>query len=237
LFQVELPAFRGPLDLLLRVIEQQALDISTLSLARVTEQYLQHLRSGKDIDPDELADFIVVAAKLLWIKSCSLLPRPPAREAPGEEELDPGEDLVRRLEEYQVFKAVAVELKQMQEDGRRSYSRIAPPPVVPTPRLRPDGVSIEALARAFQEVLKRRPPEPEPLVEPLVVSVAERLAEIEARLHREAAIGFTVLLEECSSRAEMIVTFLALLELLHQGRARARQPSPFGEILILKPAA
>ena len=237
MFEVALPTFHGPLDLLLRLIEQQELDISTLSLARVTEQYLQYLRSGKDIDPDDLAEFIVVAAKLLWIKSCSLLPRPPYGQTPREEEPDPGEDLVRRLEEYQLFKAVAVELKRMQEDGQRSYPRVAPPPILPTPKLRPDGVSIEALTRAFQEVLKRRPPEPEPLVEPLLVSVEQRLAEIEARLAREGAVSFTVLLEECASRAEMIVTFLALLELLHLGRAQARQPSPFGEILILKARA
>ena len=104
-YQVALPVFEGPLDLLLHLIERQELDITAISLAQVTNQYLEYLAGASERDPDNLADFLVVAAKLLLIKSRVLLPQPPAPPAAEEEDL--GDDLVRQLVEYKRFKEAA----------------------------------------------------------------------------------------------------------------------------------
>ncbi|MFN2167176.1 MAG: segregation and condensation protein A, partial [Anaerolineae bacterium] len=153
-YQVSLPVFEGPLDLLLHLIERQELDITQVSLARVTNQYLDHLARISERNPDNLADFIVVAAKLLLIKSRVLLPRPPA--PPASEEEDVGEDLVRQLIEYKRFKEAAHWLQEVEAQGLRSYVRLAA-----APRLDPvidlGDVSLDDLLAAVREVLAIKP--------------------------------------------------------------------------------
>jgi segregation and condensation protein A len=123
-YQVTLPVFEGPLDLLLHLIERQELDITQVSLAQVTNQYLDHLSRLSERDADSLADFLVVAAKLLLIKSRVLLPQPPAAPMAEGEEADVGEDLVRQLIEYKRFKEVARWLQDLDEQGECSFIRL-----------------------------------------------------------------------------------------------------------------
>ena len=125
-YQVRLPVFEGPLDLLLHLIEREKLDISTVSLAQVTGQFLDYVNDCEDIQPHILADFLVMAARLVFIKSRALLPRPPA--ANDEEEEDPGEVLARQLREYKRFRQAASALRVIEESGFRSYIRVAGPP-------------------------------------------------------------------------------------------------------------
>ncbi len=127
-YTVQLPVFEGPLDLLLHLIERAELDITRVALAQVTDQFLGYLRAMQDRRMDLAASFVVVAARLLQIKSEALLPRPPEREA-GEE--DPGDALARQLRLYKQFKDVAMLLHQREEAGLRTFLRLAPPPKVP----------------------------------------------------------------------------------------------------------
>ncbi|MGC9335865.1 MAG: segregation and condensation protein A, partial [Anaerolineae bacterium] len=214
-YQVTLPVFEGPLDLLLHLIERQELDITQVSLAQVTNQYLDHLARIEERDPDRLADFLVVAAKLLLIKSRALLPQPSAPPEPDEEDI--GEDLIRQLIEYKKFKEVAQWLGTMEEGGQRSYVRVSgPPPVERTLDL--GDVSMADLLGAVREALAIKPPMPSVngAVSPITITIAEQMELIERRAALGSPASFRRLLEDATTRLEVIVTLLALLELVKQ---------------------
>lgn len=229
-FQLQLSVFEGPLDLLLYLIEREELDITAVSLVQVTDQYLSYLRSGEQIDATALAEFIAIGARLLYLKSRALLPRPPA----GEELLeDLGEDLVRRLREYRRFKEAAGALRALEERGLRAYPRLAPPTGVPLPTGL-DGVSLKLLVGIFQEVLARQPEEaPEGLVERQEFSVEQKVAELLSALQGRARLSFRAFISACRSRMEVIVAFLAVLELIKGLRLRAEQDALFGDISLV----
>ena len=126
-YVIHLPVYDGPLDLLLELIEQAELDITKVALAQIADQYLSYLRRLQEHHLEDLTSFLVIAARLIQIKSEALLPRPPQRE-PGEE--DPGDALARQLIEYKKYKQVANILAERMNDGYRSYIRIVAPPVV-----------------------------------------------------------------------------------------------------------
>ena len=134
-YQVELEVYQGPLDLLLRLIEREELDITTVSLAVVTDQYLAYLAEVRERSAAQLADFLQVAGRLLVLKSRVLLPRP-EEQADGEELLADEDDLVAQLREYKRFKETAARLREIEASGLRTYARAAPPPHV-EPRLKP----------------------------------------------------------------------------------------------------
>lgn len=233
-YAVRLDSYEGPLDLLLRLIEKAELDITTISLAKVTDQYLVYIRQLDETHPDLLADFLVVAAKLILIKSRALLPRPPAVE---EDEEDVGQDLVRQLEEYRRFKEAAAHLQERQEQGLRSFVRVAPPVVKPR-GLAPGEVSLGDLLAALQRVLSTTPTVPvSTVVSRIVISIGDRIRLIEEAIAGGRRVHFTGLLTRAGSRVEVIVTFLAILELIKRDRLVARQEEEFGEIyLVASPA-
>ncbi|HEY1016107.1 MAG TPA: ScpA family protein, partial [Herpetosiphonaceae bacterium] len=127
-YTLQLPAFEGPLDLLLRLIEKQELEITAISLALVADQYLAHVRAMRDPDPLAVAEFLALAAQLLLIKSRALLPRPEAGPAAGGDEIS-GEELARRLREYQRFKQAAERLRAWEAAGLRMWERTAAAPL------------------------------------------------------------------------------------------------------------
>lgn len=233
-YQVRLDVFEGPLDLLLALIEREELDITVVSLARVTGQYLEHIRHLEDIHPEMLAEFLVVAAKLLYIKSLALLPRPEPAEGEEEEEGDVGQDLVRQLQEYRRYRAAAQVLDERLRAGLRAYVRIAAPPAVEPSALRVEGVTLEDLWQAAQEALAVAPPAPDvsEVVAPLVVTVEERMVLIRSRLQESPRIAFSSLLQQGQSREEVIVTLLAILEMARRFEIALRQDEPFGEVWI-----
>jgi segregation and condensation protein A len=237
---VRLPVFEGPLELLLHLIERRELDITTVSLAAVADQYLVHLaemREQGSVEPGAIAGFLAVAARLLQIKSRALLPRAAPEDSPAEEGgPDAAEELVRRLQEYRLFREAAAELQALLEADRTSYSRIAPPPASldlgPAP-LAP--VPPEQLARAMQRVLERlRPPGEE--ISAADYRVSDKLALLRAELARQARLALSALLVCCVCRLEAVVTFLAVLELVKSGQADACQEMLFGEIWLSRPA-
>lgn len=229
-FQLRLPVFEGPLDLLLFLIEREQLDITAVSLVQVTDQYLSYLRSGEQIDAAALAEFIAIAARLLFIKSRALLPRP---LTPDEEEEDLGEDLVRRLREYRRFKEAAAQLRELADGGLHSYPRMTPPTGLPVPTGL-DGVTVEKLAKIVQEVLSRKPEEEPAVVMPrLIVTVEEKMVELASTMRRSGTLSFRSFISSCRSRLEVIVSFLAVLELIKSLKLRAEQDALFGEINLV----
>ncbi|MBC7236533.1 MAG: segregation/condensation protein A [Chloroflexi bacterium] len=230
-YQVSLDIFEGPLDLLLRLIEREELDITRISLALVADQYLAHLDQVRHASAASLADFLLIAARLLVIKSRVLLPRP--EEPEEEEEEDWESDLVDQLREYKRFKEAAAWLRQIEEAGRRAYPRVAPPPRL-EPRLQPGEASIEELLAALKRVLDARAPTPpvDGIVSPMTVHLADCIAAILSRVRRARRVRFSFLMRTARSRLEIVVTFLALLELIKQQQVRATQERPFGEIYI-----
>ncbi len=231
LHRIRLDVFEGPLDLLLRLIEREELDITTVALARVTHQYLAHLTELEGSDAGDLTEFLVVAAKLVLIKSAALLP---GRSEPGPapEEDEAGTDLVRQLRIYRQFKQVTKLLQERETRGWRSYIRLVPPQrVEPQPNL--DQVTIHHLLSLAQETLNVTPRAPvSPIVAPVRVTIQQQIDQIERRLSRERSIAFRTLLSRANTRIEVIVTLLAVLELIKQDRVRVHQQALFGEIVI-----
>ena len=147
-YSVQTPVYEGPLDLLLDLIEHAELDITTVSLAAVTEQYLEYLHELEEAHADEISAFLVIAAKLVQIKSEALLPRPPSRE-PGEE--DVGAALVEQLKLYKRFKEIAKVLDERKDQNLRTYLRLAPPPKVEG-KLDLSNITLADLIEAAKEV-------------------------------------------------------------------------------------
>jgi segregation and condensation protein A len=229
IYEVRLPVFEGPLDLLLHLIEKQELDITSISLAQVTDQYLDYVSRLERIDAAALADFLLVAAKLLLIKSQMLLPKPPEVEA---EEEAVSEDLVRQLIEYKRFKEAARTLQERWDAGLRAYVRVAPPPEL-SREIDLGDVSSADLIEALRRALEEQPTLPvNNVVTPLVVSIEQKMRHIQRWLQRRPRVTFREMLARAKSRLEVIVSFLALLELIKQRRVRVEQKQLFGEIVI-----
>jgi len=221
------------MDLLLHLIEQEELDITTVSLTAVTDQYLEHIAQLEHVSAEALADFLVVAAKLLLIKSRALLPAPPRLEAEDEEDL--GEELVRRLREYKKLKEAALLLREREEAGLRGYLRIAPLPHLER-KLDMTGVSIGDLVSAVREALSVQPrlASADRVIPAITISISDVIERVRSLHARQSSFSFKRLLQSAGGRMEIIVTFLAVLELIKAQSVRVQQEHLFGEILILR---
>ncbi|HEX5213891.1 MAG TPA: segregation/condensation protein A [Vicinamibacterales bacterium] len=235
-YPVRLQNFEGPLDLLLHLIKKHELDIYDIPIALVTQQYLDYLdlMDELDLDLEVVGEFLVMAATLIHIKSRMLLPRPdPTQEDPGE---DPREALVRRLLEHQRFKAAAELLheKEIQRSAQwgRPDGRVAD--VVgeaPEPEVEVDLFSLMA---AFRQVLERARQRPRVLLPPEQMSIEDRIEQLLARLSETKACGFEELFADVQTRSGMVVTFLALLEMIRLKVVRVFQQANFGPIRVYK---
>jgi len=230
-YKVKLEVFEGPLDLLLYLIKQDEIDIYDISLERITSQYLEYLQAFKELNIELAGEFIVMAANLIYLKSRSLLPvdqQPPAEDA---EEDDPRWDLIRQLIEYKKFKEAAAELHQRELEQERIFAREGAPPLQEPLRL--GDVGIFQLINAFQTVIKRV--EARQNVQEIfseVYSVSEKIDTILQRVAAGTPIRFSDLFGAVVSRVEVVVTFLALLELIRLKQVRAIQKNIFEEIEI-----
>ncbi len=239
MLELKVDGFSGPLDLLLDLIEREQLDITALSLAQVADQYWQHVQSQEELEPDALSEFILVGSKLLYIKSCALLPSAsPPKEELRRDEAEVAAELARMVEEYKRFRDAAELLGELEEKGQRAYTRLAPGKEIPLPPGL-QGVTVDTLMEAVQEALSRKPPEPEEAVleiEP--VTVDEKIGELSLALERsKGKLAFRPLLRECQTRTEIVVLFLAVLEMIKAGRLWAEQDRPFGDISLVETAA
>ncbi len=236
-FTVRLPigedkTFAGPLDLLLHLIEKEELPITAVSVRQVIDQFLAYLAQMTERQPEPIADFLEMAARLLYIKSLALLPQAP-HSGEDEEEEDPAEALARQLREYKQFKAQAERLQALEATGRRAYVRMTIPPIK-TPKLDPEGCHVQMLVQAVMAALQdeERPPLPTGVIAPYSITIEDRMAALLTLLARERVVFFHRFLGEAASRLDIIVSLLAVLELFKQGQIRFEQPVPFGAIRI-----
>jgi segregation and condensation protein A len=229
-YTVRIPTYEGPLDLLLGLIERAELDITTVSLAMVTDQYLAYIRGLEQTQADDISAFLVIAARLLQIKSEALLPRPPTEERG---ETDDAESLVQQLKFYKRIKEIGQWMDARQEAGLRTYVRVASPPEA-EPRFDPSAVTLESLVAAAEAVFARTP-EREPLASVIAaptVTIREKIDLIARSLRQAKAASFRGLIGEHATRLEIVVTFLALLELVKRYRVEAHQENLFSDIRI-----
>jgi segregation and condensation protein A len=250
-FEVHLEVFEGPLDLLLKLIERRQLDISKVALADVTGAFLSYMSAHPDMPPAPMASFVWVASKLLWIKSQALLPRPPAARAEDDEE-DPGDELVRRLEAYKRVQEAAKWLRGRETAGLRSYERPATLqalPVAPRPRLSPeemgnglDGVTLAKLVKMVQKRMQLGMPAipTGTATRGHVITVAEKVSHLRKRLAplkrgERLALGMEFAEASMRSRTELVVLFLAVLEMIRRKIGAAEQDEAFGEIWLMRP--
>jgi segregation and condensation protein A len=227
--KIKIQQFEGPLDLLLKLIEDQELDITEISLAHVTEQFLQYMRSLADLRPQELADWLVVAAKLLVIKSKALMPMLSLPEEDEEE----AADLAWQLYQYKKYKESAKALDQLQKKGLQGFSRgmsflqkivFFPDPAVNPATLRDTMLHLAKNLEVFQEV-------PRKVLEE-VVTISEKIDQLQKLLSEKIQMKLKDLLENSKSKTEIIVTFLALLELVKQRLLTVDQEAIFSDIVI-----
>lgn len=231
-YTVQTEVYEGPLDLLLQLIEKAELDITSLSLAAVTEQYLAHIRALQEARADEISAFLVIAAKLIQIKSEALLPRPPVRE-PGEE--DPGEALARQLRIYKRFKEVANQLEEREKQGLKTYLRLAAPPKVEG-RLDLSDITLQDLLEAAESIFAREKDKQAlgTVISAPKVTIREKIAYLSEMLGKSEQASFKAMIRSAKTRLEVVVTFLALLELVKRYRVAAKQEALFGDIEITR---
>ena len=230
--------FQGPLDLLLYLIERAELDITRLSLAQVTDQYLEHLKHLENHDPEEVSAFLVIATRLLQIKSAALLPRSPSNQEVSqvpEEEPANEDDLVEQLKRYKRFKEAAEYLHQRENQNLRTYTR-GVPPLLRHLNLKPhlEDLSLEELILAARNALIRRT-SPEALEKAVTlprITIRQKISHLLQTLRQIPRITFRYLLGQRTTRTEVVVTFLAMLELVKQRLVIAHQPTLFAEIEV-----
>ena len=236
-YRVNTTVYEGPLDLLLQLIERAELDITTLALAQVTDQYLSHMRKmqeeiGGGQTAAEVSGFLVIAARLVQIKSAALLPRPVLD--PVAEEEDPGEALARQLITYKRFKELAGVLTGREAAGLRTHLRVAQPTLKFEPRLDLTGVTLKDLVQAAGQIFLSKPdlPSLSRVVAMPRVTIREKIRIIMDSLHLMNASTFRSFLRRRGDRLEIVVTFLAMLELIKRRIVDASQPDLFGEIEV-----
>ncbi len=230
--RIELPGFEGPLDLLLHLIQEHELDILDIPIAFVTSKYLEHIQLMQELNIDVAAEYLVMAATLAHIKSRMLLPVPPADLEDGEEvELDPRAELVRRLLEYQKYKKAAEELAQRSVLGRDVFLR--PPPKSEDPLTAPlmPGVPTKLL-EAFQRVLARAKIVLDHEIQFERLSINDRINQLVDLIGQRKRLDFEELFEGQRTKSELIVTFLAILELTRLKMIHVFQESALASITI-----
>jgi segregation and condensation protein A len=229
-YTVNIPVYEGPLALLLDLIERAELDITTVAIAQVTDQYLSYVRALEQVTPNEISSFLVIASKLIQIKSEALLPRPPIREVG---EVDPAEDLARQLRLYKRYKEVGLWLEDRQNRNLRTFLRVAPPPKVEA-RIDLSGITLADLLEAAERIFAQEQEKQSlgTIITAPKITIREKIELIATRLRVAHNATFRGLLGENPTRLEIVVTFLALLELVKRYRVQAQQEALFSDIAI-----
>lgn len=234
--------FEGPLDLLLHLIEKNKFNIFDIPIVEITEQYLDYVNAMEESDLDIMSEFLVMAATLISIKAKMLLPK---EEKEEQEEEDPRAELVRRLLEYKMYKYASYELKDMEIDANRSYYK---GPSIPAevkeykeeidPAQIVGDITLVKLNEIFNQVMKRTVDRVDPIrskfgtIEKEEIRIEDKMEEIKTSMKGLKGINFRTLLEVQASKINVIVTFLAVLELMKVGSIAIRQEQLFGDIII-----
>ena len=232
-YRINTPLYEGPLDLLLDLIEKAQLDITKLALAQVTDQYLDYLRNLEDSNPAEVSAFLVIAARLVLIKSTALLPHQANPERPETEE-DDGEALAQQLIKYRRFKQLAAWLANRENANLRTFLRLAAPAPRFEPRLDMEDVTLDDLiGMAYQVFIgKADLPALSKVVSMQHITVREKIQAIIDLLRREGGVSFRTLAGS-HTKLEIVITFLAMLELIKRSTIQVEQSDLFGDINLL----
>jgi segregation and condensation protein A len=234
LINISIPVFEGPFDLLLHLIRDNKVDIYDIPIAKITGQYLEYIEIMKELNLEVAGEFLVMAATLIHIKSRMLLP--PDEETPSEEQEDPRQELVQRLLEYQKYKDAAQDFKTREEDWAKIFHR---EPVSLSEE--EDGelslfdLGLFDLLEAFKKILDKAPPEVASITKE-TLTVKDRMFSIMEILEGQETVRFEELFKDGITRGQLLVTFVALLELIRLGLARAYQERDFGSIWVINPA-
>ncbi len=236
MYRIKLTDFEGPLDLLLFFIKRDELDIYDIPIAKITKDFLEYLQYLQELDLDIAGEFIVTAAELMQIKVQMLLPR---MNGEGEEELDPRAELVRRLLDYKRYKEMAGELQRMSEEQSKvSYRKIFSydPKIAEDPNeenlLR--DVTLFDLIAAFKYVVDRMPRKHVHEINKLNVTLEDQIEYILNYFKSKTESTFLQMVESMAEKIRIVVTFIALLELIKQKQIGVRQVDPYGEMIIVK---
>lgn len=240
LYSIKVPVFEGPLDLLLHLIKENKIDIYDIPISLITRQYLEYIEMMKELNLEIASEFLVMAATLIYIKSRMLLPPDETIETEGQEDLRAG--LVQRLLEYQAYKEASATLREKEEVWANIFSR----PPVDKDEIYKDEIAIEPepypylfdvnifdLMAALKKILSKAPPEAIKITRE-TLTVKDRIAVILDKMENEHTMRFDALFEGDAARLQIIVTFLALLEILRLGLVRAYQDKDFGTIWIMR---
>ncbi len=227
--EVILETFAGPLDLLLYLIKRHNLDILNIPIADITHQYLSYINLMRELRFELAAEYLLMAALLAEIKSRMLLPKPPVEE--GEEEVDPRAELVRRLQEYERYKKAAEDIEALPQRGRDVFLARAVVPEWEIKQLVPE-IELNALLDAFRAVLKRAELFKSHKVERESLSIRARMTDILSRIKNSQFVDFVMLFTVEEGRLGVVVTFIAMLELLKQSLIEIVQAEAFSAIHI-----
>lgn len=225
---VRVAHFDGPLDLLLQLVEREELDITRISLAAVAEQFVAHVRDNPQIPPQELADYLLIAAKLVYVKSKFLMP------SLQDEELEEGPDLETQLREYRRFVHASRLFDAMWRNGRVMWSRHEPVRLRREGFVPPVGLSVAALHDAMRRIIARLVPDeelPKARVR-RIVTIRQKINDLLARIRAHARVTFREFCKGFADRGEAVVSFLAMLELAKQRHITAEQDGLFAEIVM-----
>ena len=239
-FRIALPNFEGPLDLLLHLIREHRVDIFDIPIALIVEKYLEYLERMRELNLDIAGEFLVMASTLAHLKSRMLLPRQDvapteAGEAAAEETGDPRAELVRRLLEYQKYKDAAEQLAKQDLLGRDVFTRNVPMEEVPIPEeeVGLQEFSVLKLIEALDRVLERLAPKPQHEVVRERLSLSEATLRVVERLRGQEQVTFISLFPEGSTRQEIVITFLAILEMAKRRLIRIQQEEPLKDIIVM----
>lgn len=239
IYKIKIPVFEGPFDLLLHLIRENKIDIYDIPIALITGQYLQYLEIMKELNLEIAGDFLVMAATLIHIKSRMLLP--PDEEAPAEEQEDPRRELVQRLLEYQKYKEAAVDFRKREDEWLKVFHR-EPLSDEDEGELCLFDLSLFDLIDAFKKILDKAPPEVGSITKE-TLTVKDRMSMIMEIIEGQDTVRFEDLFKvgidsqrDSITRIQIIITFVALLELIRLGLVRAYQEREFGNIWVINPA-
>lgn len=231
-YKINLPEFEGPFDLLLFLIRKNDLNIYDIPVAFITEEYLKYLETMEELNIDLAGEFLAMAAELLWIKSRLLLPS--TAEEQTEEEVDPRAELAQRLLEYQRFKMAAQQLNRRPLLGRDIFLRSFATTIQEKEQEIPLKGEVFQLMHAFSDVLKRLPKEVYHEVAADRIRLTDRIYQIVEILNQKSTLLLEELLPDPLTRYDVVITFMALLEMTRLKMIRIRQEARFGPLAILR---
>ena len=229
--QIKMGEFAGPLDLLLYLIRQEQANIFDIPIARITEQYLKYIRLMKSLDIAVAADFLVMAAQLIEIKSKMLLPRDPATESEDEDMEDPRKELVDRLLEYEKFKSAAGMLHERSTIEQATFTR---GPIESDDNNAEIDASVFDLLTVFQKIIARHVEEVKMEIHREEISLADMIKHLRSRIYELGEVNLLRFFEEMHSKRELVTAFIAVLEIVRTESVKLMQNTTFGDIILRK---